>query len=146
MVSSGWKFVIRQRNRPDPQCNSARHQRARSALVASWNGVVLMPVKRWPSVVCCRCALSRSIQACHSLAICLISVPAFFRSNRELQNEVELLITVTPNFAGPMDPCEVPAVDLVLIRLVQPTKNCTGKVTWKCLAARLASRWVCPWA
>lgn len=32
----------------------------------------------------------------------------FFRSNRELQNEVELLITVTPNFAGPMDPCEVP--------------------------------------
>lgn len=34
---------------------------------------------------------------------------AFFRSNRELQNEVELLITVTPNFAGPMDPCEVPA-------------------------------------
>ena len=33
----------------------------------------------------------------------------FFRSNRELQNEVELLITVTPNFAGPMDPCEVPA-------------------------------------
>lgn len=33
----------------------------------------------------------------------------FFRSNRELQNEVELLITVTPNFAGPLDPCEVPA-------------------------------------
>lgn len=32
----------------------------------------------------------------------------FFRSNRELQNEVELLITVTPNFAGAMDPCEVP--------------------------------------
>ena len=32
----------------------------------------------------------------------------FFRSNRELQNEVELLITVTPNFAGPLDPCEVP--------------------------------------
>ncbi len=36
-------------------------------------------------------------------------VGTFFRSNRELQNEVELLITVTPNFAGPMDPCEVPA-------------------------------------
>ena len=33
----------------------------------------------------------------------------FFRSNRELQNEVELLITVTPNFAGALDPCEVPA-------------------------------------
>ncbi len=33
----------------------------------------------------------------------------FFRSNQELQNEVELLITVTPNFAGAMDPCEVPA-------------------------------------
>jgi pilus assembly protein CpaC len=35
-------------------------------------------------------------------------VGTFFRSNRELQNEVELLITVTPNFAGAMDPCEVP--------------------------------------
>ncbi len=34
---------------------------------------------------------------------------SFFRSNRELQNEIELLITVTPNFAGAMDPCEVPA-------------------------------------
>jgi pilus assembly protein CpaC len=33
----------------------------------------------------------------------------FFRTNRELQNEVELLITVTPNFAGALDPCEVPA-------------------------------------
>lgn len=33
---------------------------------------------------------------------------AFFRTTRELQNEVELLITVTPNFAGPMDPHEVP--------------------------------------
>lgn len=35
-------------------------------------------------------------------------VGALFRSTRELQNEVELLITVTPNFAGAMDPCEVP--------------------------------------
>lgn len=34
---------------------------------------------------------------------------ALFRSNREVQNEVELLILVTPNFAGPMDGCEVPA-------------------------------------
>ncbi len=34
---------------------------------------------------------------------------AFFRSNRELQNEVELLILVTPDFAGAMDPHEVPA-------------------------------------
>jgi pilus assembly protein CpaC len=33
-----------------------------------------------------------------------------FRSTRELQNEVELLITVTPNFAGPLDPHEVPAM------------------------------------
>ncbi|MEZ6138300.1 MAG: pilus assembly protein N-terminal domain-containing protein [Pirellulaceae bacterium] len=33
---------------------------------------------------------------------------AFFRSTREEQNEIELLITVTPNFAGPMDPHEVP--------------------------------------
>ncbi len=33
----------------------------------------------------------------------------FFRRTNELQNEVELLITVTPNFAGAMDPCEVPA-------------------------------------
>lgn len=32
----------------------------------------------------------------------------FFRSTREEQNEIELLITVTPNFAGPMDACEVP--------------------------------------
>ncbi len=31
-----------------------------------------------------------------------------FRSTREEQNEIELLITVTPNFAGPMDPHEVP--------------------------------------
>lgn len=35
-------------------------------------------------------------------------IGTFFRSNRELQNEVELLISVTPNFAGAMDPCEVP--------------------------------------
>ncbi len=35
---------------------------------------------------------------------------ALFRSTREEQNEIELLITVTPNFAGPMDPCEVPAM------------------------------------
>jgi pilus assembly protein CpaC len=34
---------------------------------------------------------------------------ALFRSNREVQNEVELLILVTPNFAAPMDPHEVPA-------------------------------------
>jgi pilus assembly protein CpaC len=33
---------------------------------------------------------------------------ALFRSNRELQNEVELLILVTPDFAGAMDPHEVP--------------------------------------
>jgi pilus assembly protein CpaC len=33
---------------------------------------------------------------------------AFFRSNREVQNEVELLILVTPNFAGAMQPHEVP--------------------------------------
>ncbi len=31
-----------------------------------------------------------------------------FRTTREEQNEIELLITVTPNFAGPMDPHEVP--------------------------------------
>lgn len=34
---------------------------------------------------------------------------ALFRTTREEQNEIELLITVTPNFAGPMDPHEVPA-------------------------------------
>lgn len=33
---------------------------------------------------------------------------AIFRSNREVQNEVELLILVTPNFASPMDCNEVP--------------------------------------
>ena len=33
---------------------------------------------------------------------------AIFRANREIQNEVELLITVTPDFAAPMEPCEVP--------------------------------------
>jgi pilus assembly protein CpaC len=33
---------------------------------------------------------------------------AFFRKNREEQNEIELLITVTPDFAGPMDPHQVP--------------------------------------
>lgn len=33
---------------------------------------------------------------------------AMFRTTRELQNEIELLITVTPHFAGPMDPHEVP--------------------------------------
>lgn len=33
---------------------------------------------------------------------------ALFRSNREIQNEVELLIMVTPNFASPMDCEEVP--------------------------------------
>lgn len=33
---------------------------------------------------------------------------AMFRRNREIQNEVELLIMVTPNFAGPMQPEEVP--------------------------------------
>lgn len=35
-------------------------------------------------------------------------VGALFRTTREEQNEIELLITVTPNFAGPMDPHEVP--------------------------------------
>lgn len=35
-------------------------------------------------------------------------VGTFFRTTREEQNEIELLITVTPNFAGPMDPHEVP--------------------------------------
>lgn len=41
----------------------------------------------------------------------LMDVPflgAIFRSNKEVQNEVELLILVTPNFAGPMDAEEVP--------------------------------------
>jgi len=33
---------------------------------------------------------------------------ALFRSNREVQNEIELLITVTPDFAGAMDPSQVP--------------------------------------
>jgi pilus assembly protein CpaC len=33
---------------------------------------------------------------------------ALFRKNTEVQNEVELLILVTPNFASPMDPHEVP--------------------------------------
>jgi pilus assembly protein CpaC len=33
---------------------------------------------------------------------------ALFRRNREIQNEVELLIMVTPNFAGPMQQEEVP--------------------------------------
>lgn len=35
-------------------------------------------------------------------------VGALFRSTRDEQNEIELLITVTPHFAGAMDPCEVP--------------------------------------
>lgn len=35
---------------------------------------------------------------------------AMFRSTKEEQNEIELLITVTPNFAGPMDPHEVPMI------------------------------------
>jgi pilus assembly protein CpaC len=35
-------------------------------------------------------------------------VGALFRTTREEQNEIELLITVTPNFAGSMEPCEVP--------------------------------------
>ncbi|MBX3422081.1 MAG: pilus assembly protein N-terminal domain-containing protein [Pirellulaceae bacterium] len=33
---------------------------------------------------------------------------ALFRKVREEQNEIELLITVTPDFAGPMDPHQVP--------------------------------------
>jgi pilus assembly protein CpaC len=33
---------------------------------------------------------------------------ALFRANREVQNEVELLILVTPNFASPMESHEVP--------------------------------------
>jgi Flp pilus assembly secretin CpaC len=33
----------------------------------------------------------------------------FFRRNREEQNEIELLITVTPDFAGPMDPAQIPS-------------------------------------
>jgi len=33
---------------------------------------------------------------------------ALFRTNKEIQNEVELLILVTPNFAGAMDAHEVP--------------------------------------
>lgn len=37
-------------------------------------------------------------------------VGTFFRSTAEEKNEVELLITVTPNFAGPMEPHEVPLV------------------------------------
>ncbi len=35
-------------------------------------------------------------------------IGALFRRNSEVQNEVELLITVTPNFAGPLDPHELP--------------------------------------
>lgn len=35
-------------------------------------------------------------------------IGTFFRSVKEEQNEIELLITVTPNYAGPMDPHEVP--------------------------------------
>jgi len=35
-------------------------------------------------------------------------IGALFRTTRELQNEIELLITVTPQFAGPMDAHEVP--------------------------------------
>jgi pilus assembly protein CpaC len=35
-------------------------------------------------------------------------IGAVFRSNREVQNEIELLITVTPDFAAAMDPHEVP--------------------------------------
>jgi len=34
---------------------------------------------------------------------------ALFRSNREVQNEIELLITVTPDFAGAMAPSQVPS-------------------------------------
>lgn len=34
----------------------------------------------------------------------------FFRKNREEQNEIELLITVTPDFAGPMSPGELPSM------------------------------------
>jgi pilus assembly protein CpaC len=37
-------------------------------------------------------------------------IGAAFRANREVQNEVELLITVTPDFAAPMDAHEVPAI------------------------------------
>jgi pilus assembly protein CpaC len=33
---------------------------------------------------------------------------AFFRKTREEQNEIELLITVTPDFAGPMEPHQLP--------------------------------------
>jgi pilus assembly protein CpaC len=35
---------------------------------------------------------------------------ALFRKTREEQNEIELLITVTPDFAGPMDPSQVPCM------------------------------------
>lgn len=35
---------------------------------------------------------------------------ALFRKVREEQNEVELLITVTPDFAGPLEPHQVPSV------------------------------------
>ncbi len=35
-------------------------------------------------------------------------IGALFRTTREMQNEIELLITVTPQFAGPMDAHEVP--------------------------------------
>lgn len=37
-------------------------------------------------------------------------IGAMFRTTREEMNEVELLITVTPNFSGPMNPHQVPAV------------------------------------
>ncbi len=45
---------------------------------------------------------------------------AFFRRTREEQNEVELLITVTPDFAGPMDPHQVP-YSVPGIHTVSPT-------------------------
>jgi pilus assembly protein CpaC len=37
-------------------------------------------------------------------------IGSLFRLTLERQNEIELLVTITPNFAGPMDPCEVPAI------------------------------------
>lgn len=43
----------------------------------------------------------------------LMEVPylgALFRKTREEQNEVELLITVTPDFAGPLDPQQIPCI------------------------------------
>ncbi len=50
---------------------------------------------------------------------------ALFRTTRELQNEIELLITVTPNFAGPMDAHEVPMGGPGTNTTTQQNANCS---------------------